>query len=49
MVCPYGAIKMDRQNKVVAKCDFCIEQKEPACVANCPNQALILKEVRGKW
>lgn len=49
MVCPYGAIKMDKQNKVVAKCDFCIEQKEPACVANCPNQALILKEVRGKW
>ncbi len=47
MVCPFGAIRSDKQNKVVAKCDFCIELKEPACVANCPNQALVLKEVRG--
>jgi anaerobic carbon-monoxide dehydrogenase iron sulfur subunit len=46
MVCPYGALKMDKQGKVVAKCDFCIELKEPACVANCPNQALIIKEVK---
>jgi carbon-monoxide dehydrogenase iron sulfur subunit len=45
MVCPYGAIKMDKQGKVVAKCDFCIELKEPACVTNCPNQALVLIEV----
>jgi carbon-monoxide dehydrogenase iron sulfur subunit len=48
MVCPYGAIKMDKLSKVVAKCDFCIEENEPACVANCPNQALVLKEVRSK-
>ena len=46
MVCPYGAIKMDKQGKVVAKCDFCSELEEPACVANCPNQALIVKEVK---
>ena len=46
MVCPYGAIKMDIENKVVTKCDLCQGQKELACVANCPNQALELKEVR---
>jgi carbon-monoxide dehydrogenase iron sulfur subunit len=46
MVCPYGAIKMDKENKVIAKCDLCQDQKEPACVANCPNQALEFREVR---
>jgi carbon-monoxide dehydrogenase iron sulfur subunit len=46
MVCPYGAIKMDKENKVVAKCDLCQDLEEPACVANCPNQALEFKEVR---
>jgi carbon-monoxide dehydrogenase iron sulfur subunit len=46
MVCPYGAIKMDQQGKVVAKCDFCLDLNEPACVANCPNQALVVKEVK---
>lgn len=44
MVCPYGAIRMDKQNKVVAKCDLCQGLQTPACVANCPNQALIVKE-----
>jgi carbon-monoxide dehydrogenase iron sulfur subunit len=46
MVCPYGAIKMDKENRVVAKCDLCQGQKEPACVANCPNQALLFIEVK---
>jgi carbon-monoxide dehydrogenase iron sulfur subunit len=46
MVCPYGAIKMDKENKVVAKCDLCQDLNEPACVANCPNQALEFKEAR---
>jgi carbon-monoxide dehydrogenase iron sulfur subunit len=46
MVCPYGAIKMDQQNKVVAKCDLCQGLETPACVANCPNQALVVKEVK---
>lgn len=46
MVCPYGAIKMDQQNKVVVKCDLCQGLETPACVANCPNHALELKEVR---
>ncbi len=46
MVCPYGALKMDLSGKVVAKCDLCQELESPACVANCPNRALALKEVR---
>lgn len=45
MVCPYGAIKMDVSGKVVAKCDLCIELNVPECVANCPNGALVCKEV----
>ncbi len=45
MVCPYGAIKMDKEGHVVAKCDLCQGFDEPACVANCPNEALIFKEV----
>ena len=46
MVCPYGAIKMDVQGKVVAKCDACIELDILACVANCPNGALECKEAK---
>ncbi|MEM2081752.1 MAG: 4Fe-4S dicluster domain-containing protein [Candidatus Bathyarchaeia archaeon] len=46
MVCPYGAIKMDTSGKVVAKCDFCSGADVPACVANCPNGALVLMEVK---
>ena len=45
MVCPYGAIKMDIEGKVVAKCDQCKDLDTPACVANCPNEALEFKEV----
>jgi len=30
---------------VVSKCDLCSEMEMPACVANCPNGALIYKEV----
>ena len=45
MVCPYGAIKRDTaKRRVAAKCDLCSELETPACVANCPNEALIYKE-----
>ena len=45
MVCPFGAVKKDpnRQN-VVAKCDLCQGLDVPACVANCPNEALTFEE-----
>ena len=45
MVCPYGAIKPDSSGKVVAKCDLCPNLEVPACVANCPNEALVYGEV----
>ena len=42
--CPYGALRLDREGKVVLKCDFCLERveegKEPACVVGCPTDAL---------
>ena len=46
MVCPYGAIKMDKENHVIAKCDLCQGFDQPACVANCPNEALVFKVVK---
>jgi len=46
MVCPFGAIRMDPLNrKVVAKCDLCPGLEVPVCVANCPNEALVYREV----
>jgi carbon-monoxide dehydrogenase iron sulfur subunit len=47
MVCPYGAIKMDiSSRKVVSKCDLCQGLDVPACVANCPNEAIVYQEVK---
>ena len=45
MVCPYGAIKRTPTAKPVAtKCDMCAGLEVPACVANCPNGALEVRE-----
>lgn len=44
MVCPYGAIRRDIDRGIVAKCDLCPGRDVPACVANCPNEALIWAE-----
>lgn len=60
IACPFGALKMDRSNKAVIKCDMCFERlregKLPACVAACPSKALkfmtsdeIAKEKRKKY
>jgi anaerobic carbon-monoxide dehydrogenase iron sulfur subunit len=46
MVCPYGAIKIDKEGHVIAKCDQCTELDIPACVATCPNGALECQEVK---
>lgn len=47
MVCPYSAVKMDVSGRrVIAKCDFCPDLDVPACVANCPNEALVYREVK---
>jgi len=40
--CPYGAIIPDWNGKAVVKCDLCPERDTPACVANCPNEALVV-------
>ena len=45
MCCPTGAIRRDqRQRKIASKCDLCQGEKTPACVANCPNEALKYEE-----
>jgi len=49
MVCPYGVIKADHsEKKVASKCDLCIEAGFPACVENCPNEAVILIDQYGR-
>ena len=45
MVWPYGAVVKDASGrKVVAKCDLCPDLEIPACVTNCPNEALRYEE-----
>lgn len=41
MSCPFGAIKRDEYHKISSKCDLCAGSDMPACVANCPNEALV--------
>ena len=47
MACPYGVIKTDKvHHKIASKCDLCYDtgSEIPACVANCPNEALTFEE-----
>ena len=44
MVCPYSAVSQDKSQHRVVKCDMCPQLKTPACVAACPNKALVLLE-----
>ena len=46
LVCPFGAIRQDANRGRIAKCDLCAGRDEPACVANCPNEALVYIENR---
>lgn len=41
IACPYGAITLDAQRGTAAKCDLCPDRAVPACVAACPNEALL--------
>jgi len=46
MVCPAGAIRQNLVgHRIASKCDLCIGADEPACVANCPNEALTYEDV----
>ncbi len=44
LFCPYGAISRDVVRGVIAKCDLCPDRLVPACVANCPNEALVFTD-----
>ncbi|MCM0754335.1 4Fe-4S dicluster domain-containing protein [Desulfovibrio aminophilus] len=45
MACPYGAIQRHPTLNKIVKCDLCKDREGgPACVAACPNQALIFEE-----
>ena len=44
MVCPVGAVRTGRDRRVASKCDLCMGADVPACVANCPNGAILFEE-----
>lgn len=45
MVCPFGAIQRNLgEDRAASKCDLCYGEDMPACVANCPNEALTFVE-----
>jgi carbon-monoxide dehydrogenase iron sulfur subunit len=44
LVCPLGAIRLDTGERKALKCDLCQDEEIPACVANCPNEALVYVE-----
>jgi carbon-monoxide dehydrogenase iron sulfur subunit len=45
LVCPLGVIRLNTEEKRMVKCDLCQGEEIPACVANCPNEALLYVEV----
>jgi carbon-monoxide dehydrogenase iron sulfur subunit len=46
LVCPLGAIRQNTEQKKALKCDLCPGEATPACVVNCPNEALAYVEVQ---
>jgi len=44
MACPFGAIRRHPSGKKVIKCDLCEGREIPACVAACPNGALLYED-----
>jgi carbon-monoxide dehydrogenase iron sulfur subunit len=42
--CPFGVIRRDIERGTIAKCDLCYASGTPACVAHCPNEALVYTE-----
>jgi anaerobic carbon-monoxide dehydrogenase iron sulfur subunit len=46
MVCPVGSIRQNLAGTHIAsKCDLCYGAQMPACVQNCPNEALTYEEI----
>ena len=48
LACPFGTIRQDMEHGRIVKCDLCAGRDIPACVANCPNEALVLADVKTK-
>ena len=46
LVCPFGAIRQNANQRKTVRCDMCQGQDIPVCVANCPNEALVYVEVQ---
>jgi carbon-monoxide dehydrogenase iron sulfur subunit len=44
LACPYGNIRPGILNHKAVKCDLCQGAEIPACVLNCPNEALSYEE-----
>jgi carbon-monoxide dehydrogenase iron sulfur subunit len=44
LACPLGVPKLDKEQRKMVKCDLCQDEKIPACVAGCPNEALVYVE-----
>ena len=45
MVCPFGVItRSTSEKRIASKCDLCQGEKEPVCVKNCPNEAIVLMQ-----
>ena len=43
LCCPYGAISPS-DGGAVMKCELCVSTGTPACVAGCPNNAIVYEE-----
>ena len=43
--CPFGVIRRDTARGTIAKCDLCYASGTPACVAHCPNEALVYTDI----
>ena len=45
LVCPFGALAQD-EDGAIQKCELCLKNAcgVPACVAGCPNQAIVYEE-----
>jgi carbon-monoxide dehydrogenase iron sulfur subunit len=44
MVCPYGAIRPDKDSKIPVRCDLCEGEDEQRCVKACPTGAIFIEE-----
>jgi carbon-monoxide dehydrogenase iron sulfur subunit len=44
MVCPYGAIRDNKELKIPIRCDLCADVDEPRCIKACPMRAIMFLE-----